>query len=85
MDNMLIQVVGVKKVVLFPPSDFDNMYMNGDKSEVVDIENPDLNIFPLFANATKYECKIIPGDILFIPGIIFKTVDLNFLLKFINN
>lgn len=74
MDNMLIQVVGVKKVVLFPPSDFDNMYMNGDKSEVVDIENPDLNIFPLFANATKYECKIIPGDILFIPALWFHNV-----------
>lgn len=72
MDNMLIQVVGVKKVILFPPSDFDNMYMNGDKSEVINIENPDLKKYPLFANATKYECEIKPGDILFIPGIVFK-------------
>lgn len=69
MDNMLIQVVGVKKVVLFPPSDFDYMYMNGDKSEVVDVDSPDLERYPLFANATKFECQLLPGDILFIPAL----------------
>ena len=40
----------------------------GDKSEVLDVDNPDLEKFPEFAKATKYECILEPGDVLFIPG-----------------
>ncbi len=69
MDNMLIQVVGLKRVVLFPPADFDFLYMNGDKSEVINVDEPDLEAYPLFAKATKYECELKPGDILFIPAL----------------
>ncbi len=69
MDNMLVQAVGLKRVVLFPPSDFDFMYMNGDKSEVTDIDQPDLSAYPLFAKATRFECQLKPGDVLFIPAL----------------
>ena len=31
MDNMLIVVSGRKRVVLFPPSDALNLYLNGKK------------------------------------------------------
>ena len=68
MDNILIQVVGVKRVVLFSPEDVDYMYMCGDKSEIIDIDNPDYQKYPLYAKARKYECQLTPGDILFIPG-----------------
>ena len=63
MDNMLIQVTGVKKIIFFPPSDIDFLYMRGDKSEIIDVENTDLTAFPLFAHAQKYETDLEPGDI----------------------
>lgn len=66
---MLLQVVGTKRVALFPPSDFDYMYMKGDKSEVINVDNPDLEMYPLFTRATKYTCQIVPGDVLFIPAL----------------
>lgn len=40
----------------------------GDKSQVMDIDTPDLVQFPKFACATRYECVMEPGDVLFIPG-----------------
>lgn len=71
MDNLLIQVQGSKKVVLFDPSDVNYLYMEGDKSQVLDIDNPDLTKFPDFAKAKKYICFLEPGDILFIPALWF--------------
>ena len=43
-------------------------FNSGDKSEVLDIDNPDLNKYPEFARATRYEGVLEAGDILFIPG-----------------
>lgn len=68
MDNVLIQVVGKKRVILFPPSDVEYLYMKGDKSQVLEIDNPDLEKYPLFSKARRYECELEPGDGLFIPG-----------------
>ena len=69
MDNMLIQVSGTKRVALFPPSDFHFMYMSGDKSEVMDVDSPDLDQHPLFARATKHTCELVAGEVLFIPAL----------------
>ena len=44
------------------------MRFSGDKSEVLDIDNPDLKRYPEFVKAMRYECELEPGDILFIPG-----------------
>jgi len=74
MDNLLIQINGRKKVILFPPSDATNLYLDGDKSMVVDVENPDLSKYPNFSNVTKYKCILTPGDILFIPALWFHNV-----------
>ena len=74
MDNLLMQVNGCKKVILFPPSDASNLYLEGDKSSVVDIEEPNLEKFPKFSNITKYKCILQPGDILFIPALWFHNV-----------
>ncbi len=41
----------------------------GDKSEVLDIDNPDLTKFPEFSKATRHEGILEAGDILYIPGV----------------
>lgn len=71
MDNILIQVSGEKRVVLFSPSDAHLMYLDGDKSRVIDIDSPDLNTFPDFVKAKRFECTLYPGDILYIPSLWF--------------
>lgn len=79
MDNILIQVHGKKRVVLFNPQDAQYMYLNGDKSEVMDIDCPDYNKYPKFKYVTRYECILEPGDILFIPALWFhNTLALTF-------
>ena len=74
MDNLLIQVTGRKRVVLFSPKDATKLYLNGDKSEVLDIDNPDLSKYPKFAEAIPFECYLEPGDVLFIPAMWFHNV-----------
>uniref|UniRef100_A0A8C4WT87 tRNA-yW synthesizing protein 5 n=1 Tax=Eptatretus burgeri TaxID=7764 RepID=A0A8C4WT87_EPTBU len=68
MDNLLMQVTGYKRVVLFSPEDVEFLYLRGDKSEILDIDFPDLTRFPEFPRATRYECNLQPGDTLYIPG-----------------
>ena len=74
MDNLLVQVVGTKRVVLFPPSDAACLYLEGDKSRVVDIDAPDLDRFPKFAHVRRYEATIGPGEVLFLPALWFHHV-----------
>lgn len=74
MDNALVQITGQKEAVLFPPSDALNLYLNGDKSEVLDVENPDLEKYPKFLNATKHTCHLLPGDVLYIPAFWFHNM-----------
>ncbi|CAL1538086.1 unnamed protein product [Lymnaea stagnalis] len=74
MDNLLLQIIGRKRVVLFHPKDVEHLYMNGDKSEVLDVENPDLNKYPKFSAARPYSGYLEPGDILFIPALWFHNM-----------
>ncbi|XP_011218808.1 tRNA wybutosine-synthesizing protein 5 isoform X2 [Ailuropoda melanoleuca] len=74
MDNFLIQVTGKKRVVLFSPRDAQYLYLSGTKSEVLDIDNPDLAKYPLFSKARRYECSLKAGDVLFIPALWFHNV-----------
>lgn len=74
MDNLLVQVTGRKKVVLFSPREAGNLYLSGDKSRVLDIDSPDLSTFPLFSRVTRHECHLEPGDVLFIPALWFHNV-----------
>ncbi|MBN3307270.1 TYW5 protein, partial [Amia calva] len=79
MDNLLAQVTGTKRVVLFSPQDAQHLYLTGDKSEVLDIDSPDLQRFPEFARARRLECVLEPGDLLFIPALWFhNTLALEF-------
>lgn len=74
MDNILIHISGRKRVVLFPPKDALNLYMVGDKSEILDIEETDYSLYPKFRNVARFECVLDPGDILFIPALWFHNV-----------
>ncbi|XP_054643231.1 tRNA wybutosine-synthesizing protein 5 isoform X2 [Dunckerocampus dactyliophorus] len=79
MDNLLAQVTGRKRVVLYSPQDALHLYLKGDKSEVVEIDSPDQNLFPDFVKAARYECTLEPGDLLFIPALWFhNTLALQF-------
>jgi len=48
--------------------------LKGDKSQVLDIENPDLNQYPLFPKAKRFECLLTAGDVLFIPALWFHNI-----------
>ncbi|CAI5761983.1 JmjC domain-containing protein [Podarcis lilfordi] len=74
MDNFLIQVTGKKKVVLYSPRDAPYLYLSGTKSEVLDVDEPDLKKYPLFVKARRYECQLNAGDVLFIPALWFHNV-----------
>ncbi|KAG8521007.1 tRNA wybutosine-synthesizing protein 5 [Galemys pyrenaicus] len=74
MDNFLIQVTGKKRVVLFSPRDAQYLYLSGTKSEVLNIDNPDLAKYPLFSKARRYECFLEAGDVLFIPALWFHNI-----------
>ncbi|KAF5903290.1 tRNA wybutosine-synthesizing protein 5 [Clarias magur] len=73
MDNLLAQVTGRKRVVLYSPQDALHLYLTGDKSDVLDVDSPDLELYPDFVKACRYECVLEPGDLLFIPGPVVKT------------
>lgn len=74
MDNVLVQVVGKKRVVLYPPSDSAHLYLVGDKSRVLDIDAPDLSSFPNFSRVTRHEAHLEPGEVLYIPALWFHHV-----------
>jgi histone arginine demethylase JMJD6 len=64
--TFLSQIYGVKKYTLFAPDQTPFLYAQGNKSQI-DLENPDLEKFPLFAKATRIELELHPGEILFVP------------------
>ena len=59
----LAQIQGRKRAVLFSPQDSNFLYRGK-----VNPEEPDSGRFPLFDQATAYECVISPGETLFIPA-----------------
>jgi lysine-specific demethylase 8 len=70
--GMLAHVYGRKHVVLFSRSSLSQMYPFQMLSQIpyvsrVDIEAPDLERFPRFREAQRYETYLEPGEILFIP------------------
>ena len=60
---VIVQLVGHKRVVLYPPSEAKYLYVEGSSSRVADVDNPDLEAFPLFAKATgRLETTLAPGN-----------------------
>ncbi|CEF98637.1 JmjC domain [Ostreococcus tauri] len=77
-DNLLGQVAGYKLVRLYLESDTPYMYRCSSGSgsgrhaqgnfSAVDVENPDLDRFPEFANATPFDVLLAPGDFVYVPA-----------------
>ena len=65
------QLFGRKRFWLYPPEQTSLMYAEpGNKclSLVKNVEAPDLELYPLFANASAQICELEAGDFVFIPG-----------------
>jgi hypothetical protein len=57
------QFLGTKQCILFSPADTPYLY-----GGAVDPLAPDLDRFPLYANATPFECVLEPGELVFLPA-----------------
>jgi ribosomal protein L16 Arg81 hydroxylase len=60
--SYLAQILGRKRCVLFSPHDSTALY-----DGKVDLDLPDFERFPLFRDATAFECTLEPGEVLFTP------------------
>jgi len=72
----LNQIYGEKAVTLFAPDQTPYLYC-GEKngvSTVNDVEEPDLDRFPLFAKAVPIKLTLRPGETLFVPAGWWHTV-----------
>ncbi|KAL0047167.1 hypothetical protein WJX82_008352 [Trebouxia sp. C0006] len=69
--NLLAQVVGTKYVRLYHPKDSASLYpyQTGltQNSSQVEVDDPDFEAHPEFANLVATECILQPGQMLFIP------------------
>jgi len=66
--NILIaQVVGRKRYRLIPAAQGQYVYNSTGVFSDVDCENPDLNRYPKFRNATIIDVVVDPGDVIFMP------------------
>ncbi|CAM9144060.1 unnamed protein product, partial [Ascophyllum nodosum] len=71
--NLVAQLHGRKKWVLFSPDETVNLYPTRipyEESSVfsrVDVRAPNTSLYPLFAEAQAIEVTLEPGDILYVP------------------
>ncbi|XP_062956622.1 bifunctional peptidase and arginyl-hydroxylase JMJD5 isoform X2 [Cynocephalus volans] len=87
--NFLAQVIGRKYIRLYSPQDSEALYPHDShllhNTSQVDVENPDLEKFPRFAEAPFLSCILSPGEILFIPVKYWhyvRALDLSFSVSF---
>jgi histone arginine demethylase JMJD6 len=67
----LMQVYGQKEFIVYSPEQEKFLYPSKEKlnlSMVNDLDHPDLERFPLFANAQPSKFILEPGELLFIPS-----------------
>ena len=66
-NNFMAQVRGRKRVKIIAPADSPYVYNNQHCFSPVDMENPDLEKYPLWANVNVLDVEIGPGDLFFLP------------------
>jgi hypothetical protein len=76
--NLACVVAGRRRVTLFPPEQLKNLYVGpldftlaGQPTSLVDIDTPDLEAYPRFAEAleTAQRAELGPGDAVYIPAL----------------
>jgi hypothetical protein len=76
--NLACVVAGRRRFTLFPPEQLKNLYVGpldftpaGQPISLVDVDAPDLETYPLFADALKsaQRAELGPGDALYIPAL----------------
>ncbi|XP_073977701.1 bifunctional peptidase and arginyl-hydroxylase JMJD5-like isoform X2 [Rhodnius prolixus] len=87
--NLLCQVVGRKKLLLYSPEDSDFLYPHETKmlhnTAQVDPQKPDYKSFPRYKLAKGFECVLNPGEMLYIPPKWWhyvKSMDVSFSVSF---
>ncbi|XP_049949234.1 bifunctional peptidase and arginyl-hydroxylase JMJD5 isoform X1 [Schistocerca serialis cubense] len=69
--NLLAQVIGEKRVLLYSPTDSDALYPPKSglvtNTAQVDPEAPDYESFPLYKEISAMETVLLPGEMLYIP------------------
>jgi len=80
-DNFFVQLLGKKRVTLFPPSAGKYLYPSEDKKRPhisrVNIFAPDEDMYPLLKDAKKEKIvvELEPGDVLYIPSLWWHGVE----------
>jgi len=77
MHAFLVQISGVKEYFVYPPDQSEFMYAKKEApniSPISDIESPDLERYPLFAEARPIRFTLHPGEMLFVPSTWWHTV-----------
>lgn len=83
-DNLAVCAVGSRRITLFPPDQFKNLYLGpidhtpaGRPVSMVDLSDPDLNRFPCFSEALAHAqvAELEPGDAIFIPSLWWHQVE----------
>jgi hypothetical protein len=67
MNVLLVQLIGWKRVRLIPSTEMPLVYNDVGVFSQVDLDAPDLERFPRFADVHVYDIKIGPGHAVFIP------------------
>lgn len=83
-NNIAICVAGRRRFTLFPPEQFENLYLGpidhtpaGRPVSMVDLDEPDFDRFPRFAEALAHAqvAELEPGDAIFIPSLWWHQVE----------
>lgn len=77
--NLFVQVAGEKKWTLFPPQDTACLYPELTDTAYlkspISADAPDLERYPLFAKACRYEAVLKAGDVLYVPPHVWHEVE----------
>lgn len=77
LDNIACVCAGRRRFTLFPPEQLPNLYVGpmeltpaGQQISLVDLDNPDPERFPRFAEAMRHarQAELEPGDAVYIPS-----------------